>query len=168
MIDVSDIIRYESQNSLLFVSSIFQQQTPEDLTLLSSQLKDCFLRMVNEDANSHMVGRAMSEIGRSFKQRLLALAEEKFGPPPIPYCFLALGSMARDEQLLVTDQDNALILDNSYDVELHGPYFEQLAHFVCDGLAACGYTYCTGDIMATNPEYRKTQLEWEALFCRLD
>jgi len=164
LIDVSDIIRYESQNSLLFVSSIFQQQTPEDLAALSGQLKDCFLRMVNEDANSHMVGRAMSEIGRSFKQRLLALAEEKFGPPPIPYCFLALGSMARDEQLLVTDQDNALILDNSYDVERHGHYFEQLAHFVCDGLAACGYTYCTGDIMATNPEYRKTRLEWEACF----
>jgi len=164
LIDVSDIIRYESQNSLLFVSSIFQQQTPEELALLSQQLKDCFLRMVNEDANSHMVGRAMSEIGRSFKQHLLALAEEKFGPPPIPYCFLALGSMARDEQLLVTDQDNALILDNSYDLELHGPYFEKLAHFVCDGLAACGYTYCTGDIMATNPEYRKTQLEWEACF----
>jgi len=164
LIDVSDIIRYESQNSLLFVSSIFQQQTPEDLALLSLQLKDCFLRMVNEDANSHMVGRAMSEIGRSFKQRLLTLAEEKFGPPPVPYCFLALGSMARDEQLLVTDQDNALILDNRYDPIQHGPYFEQLAHFVCDGLAACGYTYCTGDIMATNPEYRKTRSEWQTCF----
>jgi CBS domain-containing protein len=164
LISVSDIIRYESQNSLLFVSSIFQQQNVEDLATLSKQLKDCFVRMVNEDANSHMVGRAMSEIGRSFKQRLLTLAEEKFGPPPIPYCFLALGSMARDEQLLVTDQDNALILDNQYDADLHGTYFEQLAHFVCDGLAACGYTYCTGDIMATNPEYRKTQSQWEACF----
>ena len=164
LIEVSDIIRYESQNSLLFVSSIFQQQTPEDLATLSSQLKDCFLRMVNEDANSHMVGRAMSEIGRNFKQRLLELAEEKFGPPPVPYCFLALGSMARDEQLMVTDQDNGLILDNSYDIEKHGIYFEKLAAFVCDGLAACGYTYCTGDIMATNPEYRKTQSQWEECF----
>jgi len=164
LIEVSDIVRYESQNSLLFVSSIFQQQTPEDLAQLSEQLKDCFMRMVNEDANSHMVGRAMSEIGRSFKQRLLTLAEEKFGPPPIPYCFLALGSMARDEQLLVTDQDNALILDNSYDEALHGDYFKALAEYVCDGLAACGYSYCTGDIMATNPEYRKTQSEWEACF----
>jgi len=164
LIAVSDIIRYESQNSLLFASSIFEQQTTEDLAQLSTQLKNTFVRMVNEDANSHMVGRAMSEIGRSFKQRLLMLAEEKFGPPPIPYCFLALGSMARDEQLLVTDQDNALILDNSYDVALHGAYFEQVAHYVCDGLAACGYTYCTGDIMATNPEYRKTQAEWETCF----
>ncbi|MGX9460043.1 DUF294 nucleotidyltransferase-like domain-containing protein [Shewanella sp. A14] len=164
LIEVADIIRYESQNSLLFVSSIFQQKSSEDLVLLSAQLKDCFVRMVNEDANSHMVGRAMSEIGRNFKQRLLELAEEKFGPPPVPYCFLALGSMARDEQLMVTDQDNAIILDNSYKVALHGEYFEKLANFVCDGLAACGYSYCTGDIMASNPEYRKTRSQWEECF----
>ncbi|MGF1762874.1 DUF294 nucleotidyltransferase-like domain-containing protein [Aliivibrio kagoshimensis] len=164
LIEVSDIIRYESQNSLLFVSSIFQQNSIEDLILLSNQLKSCFVRMVNEDANSHMVGRAMSEIGRSFKQRLLELAEEKLGAPPIPYCFLALGSMARDEQLIVTDQDNALILDNQYQESLHGDYFKALSAFVCDGLAACGYTYCSGDIMATNPEHRKTQSQWEACF----
>jgi CBS domain-containing protein len=164
LIEAADIIRYESQNSLLFVSSIFQQQSTEDLVLLSAQLKSCFVRMVNEDANSHMIGRAMSEIGRSFKQRLLELAEEKFGAPPIPYCFLALGSMARDEQLIVTDQDNALILDNSYDSNAHGDYFTKLASFVCDGLAACGYSYCTGDIMATNPVYRKTQSQWEECF----
>lgn len=164
LIEVADIIRYESQNSLLFVSSIFQQKSSEDLVLLSAELKNCFVRMVNEDANSHMVGRAMSEIGRNFKQRLLELAEEKFGPPPVPYCFLALGSMARDEQLMVTDQDNAIILDNSYNVALHGAYFEKLADFVCDGLAACGYSYCTGDIMASNPEYRKTRDQWEECF----
>lgn len=164
LIEVTDIIRYESQNSLLIVSSIFQQNSIDDLIVLSSQLKDCFVRMVNEDANSHMVGRAMSEIGRSFKQRLLELAEEKLGPAPVPYCFLALGSMARDEQLIVTDQDNAIILDNDYSESLHGEYFRELATFVCDGLAACGYTYCTGDIMATNPEYRKTQSQWEECF----
>lgn len=79
--------------------------------------------MVNEDANSHMIGSAMSVIGRSIKQRLLALAQEQLGEPPIPYCFLALGSMARDEQLVLTDQDNALILDDSYNAELHGEYF---------------------------------------------
>lgn len=164
LIEVADIIRYESQNSLLFVSSIFQQQHIADLVLLSKQLKPCFVRMVNEDANSHMIGRAMSEIGRSFKQRLIELAEEELGSPPIPYCFLALGSMARDEQLIVTDQDNGIILDNSFDEEKHGEYFEKLAKFVCDGLAACGYTYCSGDIMATNPEYRKTHSQWEDCF----
>ncbi|WP_305455097.1 DUF294 nucleotidyltransferase-like domain-containing protein [Photobacterium leiognathi] len=164
VISVSDIVRYESQNSLLLVSSIYQQQSVEELIQLSAQVKDCFVRMVNEDANSHMIGSAMAEIGRSFKQRLLELAEEELGPPPIQYCFLALGSMARDEQLIVTDQDNAIILDNNYDHDKHNAYFEALAKFVCDGLAACGYSYCTGDIMATNPEWRKTRQEWEQCF----
>ncbi|EGQ9179979.1 DUF294 nucleotidyltransferase-like domain-containing protein [Vibrio alginolyticus] len=164
IIGMTDIVRYESQNSLLLVSSIFQQTSVEDLKQISEQVKDCFVRMVNEDANAHMIGRAMSVIGSSFKQRLAELAEQEFGPAPIPYCLVAMGSMARDEQLIVTDQDNALILDNSYDVEIHGEYFEKFAKFVCDGLAACGYAYCTGDIMATNPEWRKTRAEWEECF----
>ncbi|GAL11065.1 predicted signal-transduction protein containing cAMP-binding and CBS domains [Vibrio astriarenae] len=79
VIETTDLIRYESQNSLLLVSSIFQQQSVDDLAALSEQVKDSFVRMVNEDANSHMVGSAMSVIGRSFKQRIIELAEEEFG-----------------------------------------------------------------------------------------
>ncbi|USD66650.1 DUF294 nucleotidyltransferase-like domain-containing protein [Vibrio sp. SCSIO 43136] len=164
IIEVQDIVRYESQNSLLLVSSIFQQQTIEELATLSEQVKDSFVRLVNEDANTHMVGSAMSVIGRSFKQRIIELAEEELGSAPIPYCFIALGSMGRDEQLLVTDQDNAIILDNSYNPEKHEEYFAKFAKFVCDGLAKCGYSYCTGDIMATNPTWRMTRTEWEECF----
>ncbi|MCG9698090.1 putative nucleotidyltransferase substrate binding domain-containing protein [Shewanella sp. Isolate11] len=164
IIEATDIVRYESQNSLLLVSSIFQQQSIEELAVLALQVKDSFVRLVNEDANSHMVGSAMSVIGRSFKQRILELAEEKIGPPPIPYCFLALGSMGRDEQLIVTDQDNAIILDDKFDKKLHDQYFSDLSTFVCDSLDQCGYSYCTGDIMATNPTWRMTRKEWEACF----
>ncbi|WGV99193.1 putative nucleotidyltransferase substrate binding domain-containing protein [Vibrio sp. YMD68] len=164
IIEATDIVRYESQNSLLLVSSIFQQQTIEELVQISEQVKDSFVRLVNEDANSHMVGTAMSVIGRSFKQRIIELAEQELGPAPIQYCFLALGSMGRDEQLIVTDQDNAIILDDSYIPEKHSAYFEKFARFVCDGLAMCGYTLCTGDIMATNPDWRMTRREWEECF----
>ncbi|EEX37249.1 TPA: DUF294 nucleotidyltransferase-like domain-containing protein [Vibrio metschnikovii] len=164
IVDITDIVRHESHNSLLLVSTIFHQNSIDDLANLAKQVKHAFVRLVNEDANSHMVGTAMSTIGRSFKQRLLELAEEKFGPPPVPYCFLALGSMGRDEQLIVTDQDNALLLDDSYDEALHGQYFADLAQFVCDGLDQCGYTYCTGEIMATNPMWRMTRQQWEACF----
>ncbi|MBE1276775.1 DUF294 nucleotidyltransferase-like domain-containing protein [Enterovibrio baiacu] len=164
VIALSDIVRYESQSSLVIVNSIFRQQSIEDLEVLSKDVPACFSRMVQEDANSHMIGSAMAVIGRSFKQRLLELGEEEFGPPPVGYCFLALGSMARDEQLIVTDQDNAMILDDKYDPAEHEPYFANLAKFVSDGLARCGYSYCTGNIMATNPEWRKTRTEWEATF----
>ncbi len=164
VISLSDILRYESQSSLLLVRGILAQQSVEDLAHYARQLPNVFVRMVNEDANSHMIGTAMAVIGRTFKQRLLDLAEEKFGPPPVPYCFIALGSMARDEQLIVTDQDNAIILDNSFNEELHDEYFQNLADFVCDGLAECGYKYCEGEIMASFKKWRLTREQWKEQF----
>jgi CBS domain-containing protein len=164
IVALTDIVQYESQSSLLLVRGIFVQETVEGLAELSSQVASVMVRMQKEGANSHMIGSAMSVIGRTFKQRLLTLAEEKLGVPPVPYCFLALGSMARDEQLLVTDQDNALILSPDYNESDHGDYFKQLADFVCDGLNACGYTYCDGGIMASNPKWRITLKEWKQQF----
>lgn len=164
VISMSDILRHESQSSILLARGIFAQQSVDGLKYYAQQLPAVFVRMANEDANSHMIGSAMSVIGRSFKQRLLELAEEKLGPPPVPYSFLALGSMARNEQLIVTDQDNAIILHNDYREDRHGRYFEELARFVSDGLAECGYPYCSGNIMATNPAYRVSLDEWKQQF----
>lgn len=164
VISLSDILRYESQSSLLLVRGILAQQSVDDLAHYAEQLPNVFVRMVNEDANSHMIGTAMAVIGRTFKQRLLSLAEEKLGPPPVPYCFIALGSMARDEQLIVTDQDNAIILDNSFNELSHDGYFQQLADFVCDGLAQCGYKYCDGEIMASFKKWRLTREQWQQQF----
>lgn len=164
VISLSDILRHESQSSILLARGIFAQQSVDGLKYYAQQLPAVFVRMANEDANSHMIGSAMSVIGRSFKQRLLELAEEKLGPPPVPYSFLALGSMARNEQLIVTDQDNAIILHNDFQEDRHGHYFEELARFVSDGLAECGYPYCSGNIMATNPAYRVSLNEWKQQF----
>lgn len=164
VIAIADIIRHESNNSLYIVSSIFRQQTVTELSQLTPAVQACFVRMVHEDANSQMIGSAMATIGRAFKQRLLELAEQQLGPPPVPYCFVALGSMARDEQLIVTDQDNAIILDDRFEPALHDAYFSQLATFVCDGLAACGYPYCSGKIMATNSRWRQPLGVWQQYF----
>lgn len=164
IVALSDIMKYESQNSLYVVSNIYRQQNVTGLKAVSKDVEASFIRMVNEDANSHMIGSAMAGIGRSFSQRLLELGEEKLGPPPVPYCYLALGSMARDEQLIVTDQDNALVLDDSFDPAEHDDYFLALAKFVSDGLAECGYAYCTGDIMATNKKWRQPLSVWKDYF----
>ncbi|RBW51935.1 DUF294 nucleotidyltransferase-like domain-containing protein [Marinobacter sp. F3R11] len=164
VVALADIVKYESQSSLYLVSNIYHQQNVKGLKKISRDVRDSFVRMVNEDANSHMIGSAMAGIGRSFTQRLLELGEEKLGPPPVPYCFMALGSMARDEQLVVTDQDNAMILDDRFVPEEHDAYFLELAKFVSDGLAECGYTYCTGDIMATNPKWRQPLKVWKSYF----
>lgn len=164
VINLSDIIKYESQSSLYLVNSIFNKQSVAELQALLPDLRTTFLRMVNEQATAHMIGSAISGIGRSLTQRLLELAEQELGPPPVPYCFMALGSMARDEQLIVTDQDNALVLDNRFDPRVHDDYFLKLATFVSDGLAACGYSYCKGGIMATNPQWRQPLRVWKGYF----
>ena len=164
VIALSDILKYESQSSLYVVSNIHRQQHVPGLKAVSKDVRASFIRMVSEDANSHMIGSAMAGIGRSFTRQLLKLGEEKLGPPPVPYCFLALGSMARDEQLIVTDQDNAMVLDDSFDPDQHDEYFLALATYVSDGLAECGYTYCTGDIMATNRKWRQPLAVWKGYF----
>ena len=164
VLTLTDLLRHEAQGSILLLRNIFALETVDELSQQAELAVQTFVRMVKEDANSHMIGSAMAVIGRSFKQRLLQLAEDKLGPPPLPYCFLALGSMARDEQLLHTDQDNALVLDDGYNEDEHGEYFASLATFVSDGLAACGYRYCDGGIMATNTQWRLTRSQWRDCF----
>lgn len=164
VVHLSDIIRYETHSGLYLVSNIFNQSTVQGLARLAPDVRASFVRMVQEDANSQMVGSALSTIGRSFTRRLLELAEAELGPPPVPYCFMVNGSMARNEQSIVTDQDNALILSDDFVPAEHDAYFYALAKFVSDGLDACGYTYCKGDIMATNTQWRQPLSVWKDYF----
>ncbi|MBP5978869.1 MAG: cyclic nucleotide-binding/CBS domain-containing protein [Halomonas sp.] len=164
VVHLSDIIRYETHSGLYLVSNIFNQSSVQGLARLAPDVRASFVRMVQEDANSQMVGSALSTIGRSFTRRLLELAEAELGTPPVPYCFMVNGSMARNEQSIVTDQDNALILSDDFVPEEHDAYFYALAKFVSDGLDACGYTYCKGDIMATNAQWRQPLSVWKDYF----
>lgn len=164
LINLADVIRYQSQNSLYLVNDIFNRQSVSELQELLPDVRATFVRMVEDEATARMIGSALSSIGRSFIQRLIDLAEKELGPPPVPYSFMVLGSMARDEQLIVTDQDNALVLDDRFEPAEHDDYFLRLATFVSDGLAACGYSYCKGEIMATNPKWRQPLAVWKRYF----
>lgn len=164
LVSLPDVVSHESQNSLLLVRSILSSESVDTLALLSERVPAVYARLVNEHATSHMLGSAMSVIGSSFMQHLATLAEQTLGPAPVPYCLIALGSLARDEQLLVTDQDNALILSDRYDEQAHGAYFKAFSDILCDGLDRCGYPYCEGEIMASNPKWRLTLTQWKAQF----
>ena len=92
------------------------------------------------------------------------MAEAELGAPPVPYAWLASGSQARREQTGVSDQDNCMILDDAYDEAEHGAYFEAFAKYVCDGLNACGYVYCPGEMMAMTPTWRQPLAHWLRYF----
>jgi CBS domain-containing protein len=164
VVSTGDIIQKESHGSVYLISDIYKQTSIEGLKSISRKMTHTFTQLVVADANTQMIGNAMSHIGTAFVKRLLQLGEEKFGPPPVPYCFIALGSQAREEQTIKTDQDNALVLSDKYDKKLHGEYFEALTDWVCRHLDDCGYTLCTGDIMASNPRWRQPLRVWKENF----
>lgn len=92
----------------------------------------------------------------------LAEAEDRLGPPPSPYAWLALGSHARREPSLASDQDNALVLaDDDGDSKAYG---DKLATHVVERLHDAGLRRCDGDYMATKWSY--SLREWEAILRR--
>ena len=80
------------------------------------------------------------------------------------YAWVAAGSQARSEQTAKSDQDNCMILDDAYDEAAHGAYFKDLATFVCDGLDACGYVHCPGEMMAMTDKWRQPRRVWAEYF----
>ncbi len=164
VVHLSDIVRYETNSSLYLVSNIFNRSTVRDLSRLVPEIRAAFVRLVDAGSSAQMIGDAMSSISRSLMRRIIELAEAQLGPPPVPYCFMVHGSLARSDQSVITDQDNALVLHDSFDPAQHDPWFEALAKQVSDGLNACGYPYCKGDIMATNREWRQPLAQWKRYF----
>lgn len=164
VISAGDLVQRESHGSVYVISDIYKQDDVEGLESISHKMDHLFTQLVAADANTQMIGNAMSLIGVAFVKRLLQLAERELGPPPVPYCFLALGSQAREEQTINTDQDNALILHDRYDHAVHGEYFRALSEQVCRDLDRCGYPLCTGDIMAMNPKWRMRLSDWKQQF----
>jgi CBS domain-containing protein len=166
LIQLQDVVRFETRSSLYLIDSILASDSVQALATLKPDVWQSAVRMIDEGADSRTVGTALASIARSFMRRIIELAEAELGPPPVPYAFMVMGSMARGEQTLVTDQDNALVLDDRFDPGAHDEYFSRLARRVSDGLDACGYRYCKGDIMATNPRWRQPLAQWQRYFRR--
>lgn len=59
-----------------------------------------------------------------------------------------------------------MVLDDAYDEARHGDYFKALSTFVCDGLDACGYVHCPGEMMAMTDQWRQPRRKWIEYFAR--
>jgi len=87
--------------------------------------------------------------------------------PEASFCWLALGSEGRQEQLLRTDQDNALVFENIEDEAVYAAaknYYLQLSGKVTQKLNVVGFAYCPADMMASNPKWCMALQEWKDLF----
>jgi CBS domain-containing protein len=81
-------------------------------------------------------------------------------------CWLAFGSEGRHEQTLATDQDNGIVFPDpdDGDVEARRARLLPVARRVNEGLAACGFPLCKGEIMAGNPRWCLSLSEWQSVY----
>jgi len=163
MISATDIMQSEKQNATSLIRLIQKANSVEELAAISANLPSLQSKLTQLSHHSGYVAKNISNISKALTIRLIKLSQQKLGPEPVPFAWLAAGSLARDEQLAFSDQDNAIIYADAAD-ESAQRYFAKLAEQVCDGLNACGFVYCPGDIMATNPNWRLRQSQWARLF----
>ena len=165
MVSRSDFMRLETEHPLYLVSDIGKQISVEGVVAACRRLPALIIGQIESDANGDQLGKFITMITDTVTRQLLRIAEAEFGPPPCDYAWVALGSQGRFEQSAKSDQDNALVLSNTA-TEADDEYFASLAQVVTDGLDACGYVYCPGDVMASNPKWRQPLKQWKGYFKR--
>ncbi|MEJ1297671.1 MAG: putative nucleotidyltransferase substrate binding domain-containing protein [Candidatus Sedimenticola sp. (ex Thyasira tokunagai)] len=164
MLTATDLTKHQTTSAVYLVGDIYKQKEIGRMQEVCAKIPDLLVNLAAAEATADSVGHVITSVADAITTRLLQLAEEKLGPPPIPYAWIAAGSQARDEQTARSDQDNCLVMDNSYDPKRHGNYFKELARFVCDGLNACGYIYCPGEMMAITDQWRQPLKRWKQYF----
>ncbi len=146
-------------------SAIERSHTREAVITAGRELPDLVCALVAASSEPVGVGRVVALVVDALTKQLLTLGIERFGEPPVPWAWLALGSAARHEQALRTDQDHSLAYDpQGLSLEDIDRYFSELTAFVVDGLDQAGIPRCEGDVMASNPALRRPIDKWvEAL-----
>lgn len=166
-VTMTDLIRIRSTGTFLLTQDIESQTSLKGLSYISREIDSILNALIAEKASVREIFEIMSELHEQLSRRIIKLSEERmrltgWGPPPAEYCWINMGSAARYEQTLRTDQDNALIYDDPEpdQSEAADAYFSKLAEFIVKGHAECGFAKCEENVMATNPKWRKSLKNW--------
>ncbi|MEI6085081.1 MAG: DUF294 nucleotidyltransferase-like domain-containing protein [Verrucomicrobiota bacterium] len=157
----SEILHAQRHDIGLLLGEIVQAKSPEELKDCGVKLPHLVKSLLDAGTRVEHITRIMSSVSDAITARLIVLAETELGPPPVPYTFVAFGSVARGEQTLATDQDNAIIYADGADAQA---YFLRLGEKVCGWLDQVGYRRCQGETMASNPKWCQPLSRWRQYF----
>ncbi len=166
MITATDLTEQHSTSAVYLAGDIYKQASVDGLQRASAKVRVLQQSLAAADASAYNTGHIITAITDAITTRLLQLGEAQLGPAPVDYVWVAAGSQARNEQTAKSDQDNCMVLDDAFDEAQHGEYFRQLSRFVCDGLDACGYVHCPGEMMAMTDAWRQPRHRWAEYFRR--
>ncbi|MEM7781459.1 MAG: putative nucleotidyltransferase substrate binding domain-containing protein [Pseudomonadota bacterium] len=159
VLSATDILSAIGNNAIDTGMAIASARTGDELIEAAGQVPSSFATMVAGGMHAQQAMRLISAMGEAVHRKAAQIAQAELGEPPCPYALVVFGSLARQEQLVGSDQDNGLIIDDAMKPG-DKAYFEALGTRISDLLDASGYVYCKGGIMAKNAEQRRTLSAW--------
>jgi CBS domain-containing protein len=163
MVTDSDLLRQESRHPLFVRRQLERASGPDELAAYAAEVTTAAAALVRAGTPAGDVTRFVSSAHDALYVRAVRDAEAELGPPPCPYALLVLGSGARRESTLRTDQDHALALADNPPPGADA-WFAALAERLAATLERCGLPRCPGGIMATNPARRMPLRAWQDQF----
>jgi CBS domain-containing protein len=164
VVSAADLMNLETLSPFGIRRALARAGDEDALVEVASQLPRTFVALLDAGLDPASVGRVLSLQSDTATERLIDFATERHGSAPVAWAWLALGSTARRELTLASDQDNAL----AYAGESRDPgvddYFARVATDVNAGLARCGLGADAADVLARNAEWRMSEGEWIKIF----
>ena len=142
------------------------------LTELTSQVRVLARQLLDDGVAASAICHWISTLNDLVTLQVIDLIEPQFDLPLVPWCWMLFGSEGRYEQTLFTDQDNGIIFipDSVGDVDTDRETtrlrqrFLPFALAVNQALDRCGFPLCSGQIMASNPDWCLSLEEWQGKF----
>ena len=162
-----DIMLLQGHSPYYLFREIRAQQQIAGLYPLAQKIPEVIRGLIGEGAKAGNITQMIAILNDHILGRMLTLLEKEMGPPPVPYCWLLLGSEGRREQTFKTDQDNAILYADPVDEaqrQASERYFTAFAAKAIDHLVNCGYPLCPGEIMAINPRWCQPMSVWKKYF----
>lgn len=174
IISEHDIITSEGNNPAVIMKAVMQAADREQLKEQRDKTENLLQAYIDQEVAVHFISNIVTEINDALITKAIdfSLKElEKEGEherPDIEFCWLSLGSEGRKEQLLRTDQDNAILYEDPprQDAERVHAFFLALGRKVTAVLQHCGFVKCPADVMASNPVWCQPLSVWKGYFSK--
>jgi CBS domain-containing protein len=169
VVDDGDLVAAEGRMPLLLRRAIGLAETQADLTAAAAGLNPALIALRDAQVPAEHVAAVRSVVLDALTRRLAELAVRDAGPPPVPFTWFALGSLARREAVPSSDVDSALAWqgdgarDDAGDDAGAAGYGQRLAGAVNDGLRACGLPPDANGANAANPLFARSLASWQAV-----
>jgi PAS domain S-box-containing protein len=162
VVDNKSLIQFQRYGPIVLAREISRAKSSDEVARSCARTTVLVRTLMDSSARPRHVTNMLASICDAATERLIQLAVQELGAPPAPFAFIAMGSEGRQEQTLVTDQDNGIIFVPAAgtDPEQAGEYFLRLGKRVCDGLNQAGYPYCRGGVMASSPRWCRSLSDW--------